>query len=330
MKRISVTCPYRISFTGGGTDIPPFPEMYGGRVINATIDRGIRLEYVDDGQPLEISSRDLLKSWSFSKKVHNSFMEGIATLLKARGVVSGRISISGDVPPGTGLGTSSSLVLGLIQIEKVLNGKELMREELAKEAYDVERNFFGATLGWQDPFAIAFGGFKYFEFSGSNFTMEAFDYRSYIVQQIEKSTLMVYTGSSHNSSDELQGEVSKLKEGSTVIIKRLLDIKRNTEEARKAIKESDFHKFATLVDDGWRLKKALSDKISNPNVDRLIKEAKDSGALAARLMGGGSEGFVLILADPDNLWSVQKVMMEHSDFVTRVSFDLAGPKVLSH
>lgn len=326
MKKISVVCPYRISFSGGGTDVSPFPDMYGGSVINATIDRGIRLNYVDDGQPLEISSRDILKSWSYSKHIHNSFLEGITTLFRERGIENGRLSIAGDVPPGTGLGTSSALVMGLLQIVKTLRGEEVDRANLAQETYDVERNFFGVTLGRQDPFAISFGGMRYTEFTGNGYRMEKFDYDSPFVRHLERSTLMAYTGSTHNSTDELQEEVSKLKEGSEGLIANLLEIKKNTEEARDSIRENDFERFVKLIDFGWKLKKGLGKNITNSTVDGLINLAKENGAGAARLMGGGSAGFILILSDPKEIWGLQKKMMEHSEFVTRISFDQVGAR----
>ena len=326
MKKISVTCPYRISFSGGGTDISPFPEMYGGCVINATIDRGIRLNYVDDGKHLEISSRDILKSWSFSKRIHNNFLDGVTALFKERGIEKGRLSISGDVPPGTGLGTSSALVLGLLQIIKLLNGEEVTKARLAEETYEVERNFFGATLGKQDPYAISFGGVKYVEFGKNSYKMEVFDYRLPFIQLLEKSSMMVYTGSSHDSSEELQDEVSRLEEGSGDLIDRLLEIKKNTEEAKESIEEDDFDRFVKLVDSGWELKKGLSKKVTNPKIDALISAAKENGAGAARLMGGGSEGFILIIGDHRRIWKLQKKMMEYSDFVTRISFDFLGAR----
>ncbi|MEM0133921.1 MAG: kinase [Thermoplasmatales archaeon] len=326
MRRISVISPYRISFTGGGTDVPPFPEMYGGCVINATIDKGIRLNYVEDGHPLEISSRDVLKSWSLSSHIQNGFLERITMLFEERGIRKGRLNISGDVPPGTGLGTSSALVLGLIKILHILNGEEVTRSNLAKETYELEKNFFNVTLGKQDPFAISFGGLKYFEFYKDDYRMETFDYEMPTVKQLEESTIMVYTGASHNSSIELQEEVGKLKDGSEELISRLLEIKKNTEDAKESILENDFDRFVSLVDSGWELKKRLSKNISNQKVDALIRTAKENGAGAARLMGGGSEGFILVLADHKKLWGLQKKMMEHSDFVTRISFDYSGAR----
>ncbi|MGC8617298.1 MAG: kinase [Thermoplasmata archaeon] len=324
MRRISVISPYRISFSGGGTDIPPFPEMFGGCVINATIDKGIRVNYVEDGLPLEISSRDVLKSWSFSKHIQNGFLEKISTLFSEKGIRKGRLSISGDVPPGTGLGTSSALIIGLIQIMHLLNDEQVSKAELAKETYELEKNFFNITLGKQDPFAIAYGGLKYFEFSKDDYRIETFDYELPSVVELERSTLMVYTGATHNSSDELQDEVSKLKGKSEELIERLLQIKKNTEEAKEAILNDDFDEFVNLVDSGWELKKSLSKNITNQKVDGFIRIAKENGAGAARLMGGGSEGFVLVLAHHDNIWRLQKKMMEYSEFVTRISFDRYG------
>lgn len=326
MRKISIFSPYRISFSGGGTDISPFPEMFGGCVINTTIEKGITISYVGDGQPLEISSRDLLRSWSFSKSTDNDFLEKITSLFKERGIKEGRVNISGDVPPGTGLGTSSSLILGLINVIKILNGEDATREELAKETYEVEKNFFRVTLGRQDPFAVSFGGLKYMEFSDDDYKLETFMGESPFVRRLERSTLMMYTGSSHNSSEELQEQVSKLEEGSRELIQTLNRIKEVTQKARNSIRENNFGRFVELINAGWELKKGLGKNITNSRVDFLIKTAFENGASAARLMGGGSEGFILLIAEVEKLWNLQKKMMEHSDFVTRISFDYRGTR----
>ena len=324
MDRISVFSPYRISFSGGGTDISPFPEMYGGCVINTTIKKGIRLTYVDDGFPLEISSRDILKSWSYSKNVDNNFLSKVTGLFERNAIRRGRLNICGDVPPGTGLGTSSSLILGLMSIINAINSEDVKKEKLARSAYDLEKDFFGITLGKQDPYAIAFGGMKFVEFSRNSYKMEKFDHDTSFIRLIEKSTLIVYTGSSHNSSEELQEQVGKLKEGSKELIDSLLKIKKTTEELRESIKEEDFSRFVDLMNYSWELKKGLGKKITNPKVNSLINVAKENGAQTARLMGGGSAGFILLIADYGKTWYLQKKMMEYSDFVTRISFDLEG------
>ena len=324
MDMISVFSPYRISFSGGGTDISPFPEMYGGCVINTTIKKGIRLTYVDDGFPLEISSRDILKSWSYSRSVSNNFLSRVTGLFERNGIRRGKLSISGDVPPGTGLGTSSALILGLMSIINAINSEIVKKEKLARAAYDLEKDFFGITLGRQDPYAIAFGGMKVVEFSRNGYRVEKFDHDTSFIKLLEKSTLIAYTGSSHNSSEELQEQVSKLKEGSEELIDRLFKIKKTTEEIRGSIKEEDFSRFIDLMNYGWELKKGLGKNITNPKVDSLINVAKENGAKAARLMGGGSAGFILLIADYGKTWYLQKKMMEYSDFVTRISFDLEG------
>lgn len=326
MRKVSVFSPYRVSFSGGGTDVSPFPDIYGGCVINTTIDRGVNLIYKDDGEPLEISSRDLFRSWNFSNQPHDNFLEGITLLFRERGIDKGRLTISGDVPPGTGVGSSSALVLGLLNIINILNDKKVTKDAIAEETYNVERNFFGVTLGRQDPYAISIGGPKYMEFSKGGFRVEKFGPEDPFIQLLEKSTLMLYTGSSHNSSDALQEQVSKLKHGSDKFVERLKEIKNVTQEVRKAIKTGDFDKFVELLNYEWNLKKGLGRSITNDKIDKLIKTSLDSGAKAARLMGGGAEGFILLIAESGNVWKLQKTMMEHSDFVTRLSFDYDGVK----
>lgn len=327
MKRISVFSPYRISFLGGGTDISLFSDTYGGCVINTTIDRGIRLDYVNDGQPLELSSRDFLKSWSLSKQPYNSFLEAITLFLRERGMEKGRLSISGGVPPGTGIGSSSALVLGLLKIINALNRSESSHEDLAEEAFNLEQEFFGISLGRQDPYAIAFGGMKYMEFLANDFRIEKFEYGSSFIKLLEKSTLILYTGSSRSSSEALEDQVKRMEEGSEEVVSRLKEIKTITIEGRDALRSNDFEKFIRLVNYGWELKKGLGNRVTNSKVDGIIKTALDNGAKAARLMGGGSEGFLLLIADYGKLWDLQKTMMEYSDFVTRVSFSYDGPVV---
>ncbi len=278
MRRISVFSPYRISFIGGGTDIPPFSDIYGGCVINTTIDRGITLNYTEDGEPLELSSRDFLKSWSSSSNPLNSFLESIALLFKERGVSKGRLSISGDVPPGTGIGSSSALVIGLLEIIHSLNGDNPIPEDIARETYDLEKKFFHVSLGRQDPYAISLGGMKYMEFRGEDFRIERFDLGSSLVNLLEKSTLMFYTGSSRSSSEALEEQVKKMNDGSEEVLQTLKEIKNATLEGRKAVISNDFERFAEIINYGWKLKKGLGKKVSNPKIDRIVNVALQNGA----------------------------------------------------
>ncbi|MEM0127618.1 MAG: kinase, partial [Thermoplasmatales archaeon] len=232
MRSISVFSPYRVSFIGGGTDVPPFPDLHGGSVINATIDRGITVRYVDDGMPLEISSRDLLKSWSSVASAGNNFLNKISNLFEMNGIRTGRLSVAGDVPAGTGLGSSTSLVLALLTVINRMKGVGIDWMKMAEESYRIEKDHFKVTLGLQDPYAIPFPGLKYVEFSGGKAKVEKLDAANSFTNLLSSSSIIIYTGSTRNSSVELQDEVSKLNKGSNEIIKTLLEIKNVTLQAK--------------------------------------------------------------------------------------------------
>ncbi|MEM0130119.1 MAG: kinase [Thermoplasmatales archaeon] len=320
MRRISVFSPYRVSFIGGGTDVPPFPDLYGGCVINATIDIGVTVRYVDDGLPLEIASRDILKSWSAVGQSGNDFLNGISRLLKINGIDTGRLTVAGDVPAGTGLGSSTSLVLALLTVIKLVRGESLDWIKLAGESYRIERDHFRVTLGLQDPYAIPFPGLKYVEFAGERATIDSIDASNGFSELLSRSSIIIYTGSTRNSSMELQEEVSKLNDGSGELIETLLEMKKLTLQARDSVAGRDFGSFCKLMSRGWELKKKLGQGITNEKVDSIIEAAIKNGACTARLMGGGSAGFILAIAPRDRLWHLETAMMDLSDFVTRVSF----------
>jgi len=324
MNRVYLFSPYRISFSGGGTDIAPFVDTHGGCVINSTIDKGVRISYVQDREPLEISSRDFLRSWSFEGGIGNNFLENISLFLEKSGIRDGRISISGDVTPGTGLGSSSALISGLLALVSILDGREINKEALARETYETERNSFGVVLGKQDPYAIAFGGFKFMKFYGNKLETEFFSNNSHFAQMLESSLLIVYTGSSRESSAVLQEEVRRAKDGSEEFIENLLEMKKVTEEMRTAIKREDMEEFTNLLNTSWEIKKKFVERISNRNVERLIEISLKNGAAAAKLMGGGSQGFILLISKEGRRWELQREMMNYSNFVVRVSLDKDG------
>jgi len=324
MNRISLFSPYRISFSGGGTDIAPFVDTHSGYVINSTIDKGIRISYVQDREPLEISSRDFLRSWSFEGGIGNNFLDNISLFLERRGVREGRISISGDVPPGTGLGSSSALISGLLALVSILDGRRIDKKALALETYETEHNFFGVVLGKQDPYAIAFGGFKFMRFYGDKLETEFFPNQAHFSQMLESSLLIVYTGSSRESSSVLQEEVRRAKNGSEEFIENLEEMKKVTEEMRTAIKREDMEEFINLLNTSWEIKKRFGERISNKNVDRLIEISLKNGAAGAKLMGGGSQGFILLISKEGRRWGLQREMMKYSNFVVRVSLDRDG------
>ena len=319
--------PLRVSLAGGGTDIPPYSDLYGSAVVNATIDRGVTLKYKFDQKPLEISSRDFFRSSIVGKHTRRKgLQEKLADLFTDFGISKGRLLINSDVPPGSGLGSSSSLILAALNLIHSVRGENVSREELAAEAYRLEKEYFGITLGKQDPYAIAFGGFKYMQFSKDAFDISFFDESSDFINKLQSSMLLVYTGKTRESSRILKEQVSLSGKGDKKIIERLDRVKQLAVEMKVAIEKEDLSTLCSIINRGWELKKSLGSQVSNPTVDNIIEKAFSYGALAARLLGGGSQGFVLVISDPGNV-DLQKEMLNHSTFAVRVSFDRNGSRI---
>jgi len=324
---INVYSPLRISFAGGGTDISPFFEKYGGAVLNTTIDRGITIRYIDDNLPLEISSRDFLKSALISSD--NTLMENnIINLFMKNNIKTGRLIMNSDAPPGSGLGSSSALLNGILKIIYKIKNIDINNYDLAYNSYITEKNDFKIILGKQDPYAISIGGFKFMEFLNYGEVTEKFENNDFI-NNIEKSLILVYTGKTRESSDALKNQVEKSENNDKNVIDKLLELKELAYDMKKAVKNSDINDFINIINNGWAVKKTLGNKITNDNIDKIIKYAHEHGSKAEKLLGGGSQGFILLCTEYNNVNYLQKSMMNLSNFAIRLKFDNNGTRIIN-
>ncbi|MCL4332594.1 MAG: kinase [Candidatus Thermoplasmatota archaeon] len=322
--------PFRISFAGGGTDVSPYVEKNGGVVVNSTIDRGVITRYSPDGLPLEVSSRDLLESHTFGMKVsdQSGVMERLLTLMQGHGVTDGKLSISSDVPPGSGLGSSSALTISILQIlDAIRNVEEKGNEDTAARALGIERDFFHIALGKQDPYAIANAGFKKVEFLPGGEVRYTFLKNDSFRNELEKRCLLVYTGMTRESSKLLRRQMELSERGEGKVIDSLNAIRKTAESIFRSAENGDIDDFCDLINQGWKLKRNLGEGVTNERVESIISTAMNNGAQAARLLGGGSQGFILLVSRESGINELQRKMMEASKFVIRTSFQDAGRAV---
>ncbi len=326
---ITVYSPLRISFAGGGTDISPFYERYGGAVLNTTIDRGIMIRYEDDGSSLEVSSRDFLRTALIS--TNNRTMENkIIDMFMENGINTGRVIMNSDVPPGSGLGSSSALINGILKMINAIKKRNVDPYELAKESYLTEMDKFNIILGKQDPYAISIGGLKYMEFRENVDSTQKFDLSDPFVKDLQSSILLVYTGNTRESSRSLQDQVTKSEHGDEQTMENLNKIKHLALEMSKAISAHNRNEVCNIINEGWNIKKSLGANVTNQRIDEIISYAKENGAKSAKLLGGGSEGFILLIGEKNGIDSLQRKMMLKSDFVIRVRFDNCGTRVINN
>lgn len=328
MWDITSYSPLRISLAGGGTDISPYFENFGSCVVNSAIDRGVTVRYRLDSHPLEVSSRDMVRSQIAGfEHLRMGMPERIIDLFKKYGIEKGRIVINNDVPPGSGLGSSSALVLALLKLIHTIRKEEISKKESAEIAFQIERDDFKITLGRQDPFAISYGGFKYMEMNPDRQDISFFDLNTDFMKKLESSILLVYTGRTRESSRILKSQVTRSEGGEKQTLRNLDKVKELARRMHGAIERESLEDVGQLIQEGWQLKKSLNSRVSNAHVEGIISRSMDNGAIAARLLGGGSQGFVLVLC-PERISSLQKEMLRVSRFVIRASFDPLGTRVL--
>ena len=329
MQSYTIISPLRITFAGGGTDVEPFIKKYGGAVVNSTIDRKVTVIYEPDEYDLEISSRDLVKSIIVPTN-NDSIISKIQNLFYSKGIKKGRIMINNDVPPGSGLGSSSALTTAIVKLIHIIKNEEISRWDLARESYEIEKGYFGVSLGKQDPFAISLGNFKMMEFQNGKEILHNLSKQTGFIKELESRTLLVYTGGTRESSKFLKEQIDASKKEDNSINQKLLALKDIAVRMANSVENNDMNSFIELINDGWQVKRQLSEGVSNPKIESLIDKAKENGAQAVRLMGGGGEGFLLMIAKKDSLKELQESMSSVSDFAIRVSFTNYGTKLLVH
>lgn len=291
--------PFRISFFGGGTDYPAWFEKYGGAVLSTTIDKYcyINIRYLppffEHKHRIVYSIVENVKS---SGQIKHPVVRAILKYFKIdKGV---EIHHDGDLPARSGLGSSSSFTVGMLNSIYALKGKIISKPQLAKEAIHVERDILKESVGSQDQIAVAHGGFNKIVFHNDHdFRVEAVTLHKERVKELESHLMLVFTGlsrfASKIASEQIRNTPRKENE--------LKDLRYMVDAAISILSgNQDIADFGRLLDESWQVKKRLSDKVSNPAIDRLYANARRHGAVGGKLLGAGGGGFMLLFVRPEN------------------------------
>jgi len=284
--------PFRISFVGGGSDFEDFYTKSYGAVLSTTIDRFM---YVN-----------LNKKFSEGYRVAYSKVEDVGDvreinhpIVREAIIESGikeslEISSMADIPSkGSGLGSSSSYCVGLLNALYKFKGINLEAKELAKKASFIEIKKCGDPIGIQDQYAAAYGGMNLFTFTKNNVEVLKIN-NSQFVREIESSLLFFYTGKTRSASKILKGHQDNINNGSSLSV--LEDIKEIPFKLYESIKKENIDDFSYWINLNWKLKKTASSASSNEKIDSIIETGLRNGALGAKLLGAGMEGFVMFVA----------------------------------
>ncbi len=302
--------PLRLGLAGGGTDVSPYCDQFGGAILNATIDyyAYASLEPLNTGM-VEFVSADLDQSASYpAAPVLES--DGQLDLFKAvyNHVVrefhggeplSLRISTQVDVPAGSGLGSSSTLVVAMLAAFTEWLKLPLGDYELARTAYVIEREEAGLQGGKQDQYAAAFGGFNFMEFGrDGRVLVNPLRIKDWVVSELEASLLLYFTGRSRTSADIIEEQQRNVRDGNESAVEAMHAIKEEAFRMKESLLRGDFQQLHEVLRGSWESKKRMASQIANEHIERLYARALDAGAYCARISGAGGGGFMMFLADP--------------------------------
>lgn len=332
-----VRSPVRISFAGGGTDLPSYYERFDGAVLSAAINKYFYtvLERRGDGK-IQIISADLrtVETWQDIARmdIRGNALEIPLAVLKESGCdVSVNLFLASEIPPGTGLGSSASVCVNLTKMLATYSHISLSKYDLAERAFHITRDVLGRPVGKQDEYASAFGGLNTISFHrDSTAHVEPLVLEPDLIRELQSSLLLFFTGASHHSWTILEEqERSSLKsDGGTV--EYLHEIRKLVEPMKAALLAGELQDFGLLLHEGWEIKKRLSARISNARINDMYEGALRNGALGGKITGAGGGGFLLLFCPPACHHRVREALIPMGAREMEFDFDFQGAQVVAN
>lgn len=317
--------PFRMSFFGGGTDFPQFFNEYGGSVISTTFDKYCY-----------VNVRHLPRFFDYKTEICYSKTERVSSLeeiqhpaireaMRFLDMYEIRLTYEADLPARSGLGTSSSFAVGMLNAFYALKGKYADKYKLAKEAIYLERVLCQESGGLQDQIAAAYGGLNRIDFRDDDFEVTPIIISPQRKRELNENLMLFFTGFSRFSSNIARHQENAIDEKN----QQLLEMLSLVDDAQEVLTgEGELNEFGRLLDYTWKLKRGITTVISNDSIDGLYQKALNAGALGGKLLGAGGGGFLLFYVEKDKQESVRKAM-ENLLYVP-FEFENGGTRVLHY
>lgn len=308
--------PLRLGLAGGGTDVSPYCDIYSGMILNATItmfayasiepldkDNKIVLNSIDSNKLIEIPLTKKLNidgNLDILKGVYNRIVRDFT-----KKPLAFKLTTYVDVPPGSGLGSSSTLIVAILSAFAEWLNLPLSEYDMSHLAYEIERIDIGMTGGKQDHYAAAFGGFNFMEFyDNGKVIVNPLRVKQKYINELENNILLFYTGTSRLSSKIIANQIKNVNDKNKKSIEAMHKLKEQAILMKEAILKGNLNELGEILDFGWKYKKKMTDEITNPVIDEIYQTAKKAGALGGKLSGAGGGGFMMLYCPQNARYNV--------------------------
>lgn len=325
--------PVRISFAGGGTDLPAFYARYGGAVLSASIDKYFYTILTERNDNLiQIISSDLKIIQEIGKsdplRVDGALRIPLAVIHHLNCRKGFNLFLASEIMPGTGLGSSASVCVNILNILSTYLGEKINKFDLAERAFTIAKEVLNEPVGKQDEFAASFGGINIFEFDNTQTTVTPLRLEPHIFSQLEKNLLLFFTGSSRRSTEILREQENLSAQNDGNLTEALLESKGLIAEMRNKLIAGRLLEFGKLLDRGWQIKKRFSPRISTPDIDRYYEVAKQHGAVGGKITGAGGGGFLMFYCEADEQASVRDALIKEGLTPMSIHIDMQGASII--
>jgi D-glycero-alpha-D-manno-heptose-7-phosphate kinase len=316
--------PLRMSFVGGGSDLPVFYRKCGGAVVSTAINKFV---YVTVNKKFDDQIRVSYSKTEEAKSVEKIKHPLVREAMKLLGVAGGvEVTSIADIPSkGSGLGSSSSFTVGLLNALHAFANRHASADKLARESCEIEINRCGEPIGKQDQYAAAFGGLNFIQFNPDDSVhVEPIICKRETVAQLQSQTLVFYTGITRRASNVLAQQQSALasEKKKRDLTKKMVEL---AQSLRRELQENRAMSFGEIIHEGWLLKKNLARGITNGAIDGWYETARKAGAIGGKLLGAGAGGFLMFVAPPEKHEAIMRALkLRRMDF----RFETQGSRII--
>lgn len=328
--------PLRLGIAGGGTDLSPYCDVHGGAILNASINL-YAYTFLEESasSKAEFVSLDLKKTEKFGSDdeisldhglvLHRAVHKRIVEKFCGRKHLPVRCTTYSDAPAGSGLGSSSTMVVSLIKAYQELLSLPLGDYDIAQMAYEIERKDCGLAGGKQDQYAATFGGFNFMEFfPDERVVVNPLRIKDSVINELSSSLILYFTGTSRQSAKIIKDQIQSVTGSSIEALSAMHDVKRLSFVMKEKLLRGDIAGMAVALDQGWQAKKQTSDKVTNDEIDSIEAIARANGATAMKVSGAGGGGFIMMFVDPLNKYQLVQCLSKEAGRVQDFQFSLNG------